>query len=229
MTTEEHALLCAILAEPAEDTPRLVYADWLQENGDGPCPRCAGRGPEPGRVYSHHTHSFDEACSNCRGTGTVPYGRAERAEFIRVQCSAPYGPPLKVWRCECGCGRLACDAGDDPVPPQWIKEELGRCPLCPKGRKDFVEFRRGFVDSVTCTAADWERHGAAIRATQPVTRVVLTTTPPLNDWGPLSLWDEEFPGRQEMEFRHARWPGITFRLEATDAPPGEGPDEGRFG
>lgn len=26
-------LLAAILAEPAEDTPRLVYADWLDENG----------------------------------------------------------------------------------------------------------------------------------------------------------------------------------------------------
>lgn len=28
------ALLRAILEYPAEDTPRLVYADWLQENGD---------------------------------------------------------------------------------------------------------------------------------------------------------------------------------------------------
>jgi uncharacterized protein (TIGR02996 family) len=28
------ALLAAILAHPDEDTPRLVYADWLQEHGD---------------------------------------------------------------------------------------------------------------------------------------------------------------------------------------------------
>jgi uncharacterized protein (TIGR02996 family) len=33
MTTEE-ALLAAILAHPDEDTPRLAYADWLDENGD---------------------------------------------------------------------------------------------------------------------------------------------------------------------------------------------------
>ncbi|MBP3953971.1 TIGR02996 domain-containing protein [Gemmata sp. G18] len=32
---EQAALLAAIVAEPDEDTPRLVYADWLQENGDG--------------------------------------------------------------------------------------------------------------------------------------------------------------------------------------------------
>jgi uncharacterized protein (TIGR02996 family) len=32
---DRDALLAAILAEPDEDTPRLVYADWLDENGQG--------------------------------------------------------------------------------------------------------------------------------------------------------------------------------------------------
>jgi uncharacterized protein (TIGR02996 family) len=31
--TDQEALLAAILAEPDEDTPRLAYADWLDENG----------------------------------------------------------------------------------------------------------------------------------------------------------------------------------------------------
>jgi uncharacterized protein (TIGR02996 family) len=31
---EQAALLAAVVAEPDDDTPRLVYADWLQENGD---------------------------------------------------------------------------------------------------------------------------------------------------------------------------------------------------
>jgi uncharacterized protein (TIGR02996 family) len=31
--TDEAALLAAILAHPDEDTPRLVYADWLDEHG----------------------------------------------------------------------------------------------------------------------------------------------------------------------------------------------------
>ncbi|QJX00112.1 TIGR02996 domain-containing protein [Frigoriglobus tundricola] len=31
--SDEAALLCAIHAEPDEDTPRLVYADWLDEHG----------------------------------------------------------------------------------------------------------------------------------------------------------------------------------------------------
>src|SRR5688500_9046788 len=31
---ENSALRAAIIAHPDEDTPRLMYADWLQENGD---------------------------------------------------------------------------------------------------------------------------------------------------------------------------------------------------
>jgi uncharacterized protein (TIGR02996 family) len=33
MSQEEH-FLQAILAAPDDDTPRLVYADWLDERGD---------------------------------------------------------------------------------------------------------------------------------------------------------------------------------------------------
>ena len=34
MTDEREALVAAIAAEPDEDTPRLVFADWLEENGE---------------------------------------------------------------------------------------------------------------------------------------------------------------------------------------------------
>lgn len=30
----DHALLAAILADPDDDAPRLIYADWLEERGD---------------------------------------------------------------------------------------------------------------------------------------------------------------------------------------------------
>src|SRR5256885_1719791 len=33
-TDEQRALWSAILANPLDDAPRLVYADWLQERGD---------------------------------------------------------------------------------------------------------------------------------------------------------------------------------------------------
>ena len=34
MSDTRDALMRAILADPACDTPRLVYADWLEENGE---------------------------------------------------------------------------------------------------------------------------------------------------------------------------------------------------
>src|SRR5437764_12652126 len=33
---ENPALFAAIIANPGEDTPRLAYADWLDENGEEP-------------------------------------------------------------------------------------------------------------------------------------------------------------------------------------------------
>lgn len=35
MMTTVHPLFSAILANPADDGVRLVYADWLEENGEG--------------------------------------------------------------------------------------------------------------------------------------------------------------------------------------------------
>src|SRR5262245_37928232 len=41
MPPEERALLAAIIADPDDDTVRLAYADWLDENADSlPKPRC---------------------------------------------------------------------------------------------------------------------------------------------------------------------------------------------
>jgi len=34
MSEQQQALLAAILEEPSEDAPRLIYADWLDEHGD---------------------------------------------------------------------------------------------------------------------------------------------------------------------------------------------------
>lgn len=33
--TDREAFLAAILSDPQDDTPRLIYADWLEENGEG--------------------------------------------------------------------------------------------------------------------------------------------------------------------------------------------------
>lgn len=95
MTTTDHdAFLPDILADPFDDTPRLVFADWLDENaGDVACPRCEGgeywgkRGyPRPEVVTLKPPLQPKDICIRCHGEDTVSDGRRERAEFIRVQC-----------------------------------------------------------------------------------------------------------------------------------------------
>lgn len=104
------ALLRAIEAQPEEDTPRLLFADWLDENGrvrrvecpeckrkPAKCPKCKGKGRI--NVYkgvatykrmmscrSCNGTGKGVSCSHCSGTGYVEHNPdADRAELIRVQ------------------------------------------------------------------------------------------------------------------------------------------------
>ena len=62
METEETHFLRAIRAEPNEDFPRLVYADWLEENGQAEraefiriqCAIAAGTDDDPKRLALTH-------------------------------------------------------------------------------------------------------------------------------------------------------------------------------
>lgn len=76
-TTEEAALLAAVAADPPDDTVRLAYADWLQEQPAVrmQCGWCSGKG---------HGNGF---CA-CWGTGSIiDNSHSDRAEFIRLQAA----------------------------------------------------------------------------------------------------------------------------------------------
>lgn len=99
--TAEAALLHAIRLHPAEDTPRLIYADWLDENAEpgNSCGRCRGRGETVAHWQStSDTWGSVDRCCDCDGTGRVSDGRRERAEFIRIQIR------IAGLRAACGCG-----------------------------------------------------------------------------------------------------------------------------
>jgi uncharacterized protein (TIGR02996 family) len=194
--TDERALLRAVLAAPADDLPRLVLADWLEE-----------------------------------------HGQPERAEFVRVQCEVER---LRV--SDCG---LSVEASHERFEALRRRErkllpvvrerfmtalvgETGVRLPSPEGTAvvlmcEAAEFRRGFVEAVSCPLAafvgeecgrcggsgvaegadrpfEYEGHGtwpgpcpgpckgdrnyrvggcaAALAASQPVTRVALTDREP---------------------------------------------------
>jgi uncharacterized protein (TIGR02996 family) len=93
MTADGTALLAAVLAAPADDAPRLVYADWLEENATadhvGPCPECGGKPRHKLVTRNGEEYRYEQIVCKCawRRFAVPGNGFAERAEFIRVQCA----------------------------------------------------------------------------------------------------------------------------------------------
>jgi uncharacterized protein (TIGR02996 family) len=157
MTPTESGLLRAVLADPADDTVRLVYADWLEENG-----------------------------------------QPERAEFIRVQLELMKRKGGGRWNRagpggweDCTCGTCSLRRRERELASSAVMWDADRAnhAAVPIQWPAPIQFRRGFVESITCTAADWLRHADAIQTCQPVTGVRLTTG---IDWfsldAPTGLW-----------------------------------------
>lgn len=89
---DEPALLAAIRANPEDDTVRLVYADWLDENAPlVMCKACDGYGGYKGYSIEHQRRINRPECPRCRSVGYIPHEMSDRAEFIRVQCSLAGG------------------------------------------------------------------------------------------------------------------------------------------
>jgi uncharacterized protein (TIGR02996 family) len=81
-TTDRELLLRAILDNPDEDTPRLMYADWLEEqHRPAVCHKCGGDGRH--RMLGG-TVVVPTRCTACDGTGTAD--GCDLAELIRLQC-----------------------------------------------------------------------------------------------------------------------------------------------
>lgn len=101
----EKALRRAVIANPDDDTARLVFADCIQENAEMiRCKRCYGTGKrDPAEHYTtvvRYKPKPGSRCRACGGSGVLPDGREQYAEFIRSQVDAAKGvklESLKLW------------------------------------------------------------------------------------------------------------------------------------
>jgi uncharacterized protein (TIGR02996 family) len=142
------AFLAAIIAEPDEDTPRLVAADFLEENGD------------PERA------AFIRAQVGLAVLEASGLGKSLEADELRKKERAFLGrfsvyPHL--W------AMTDCPELVSVVSPR-TSSRLG---VQVEGIER-LGWRRGFVESVRCPAAEWLRHGGAVRARNPVQWASLT-------------------------------------------------------
>ncbi len=131
--------LADICANPADDVPRLIYADWLAEYGDEHADRIHAEmiRLQIELITARHWHAWgdDEAIEKA-GCKTCDLCRREALLIPRMRA------PHSVYR----------------VCSGW-------------------SYRRGFVESITLSAADWLTHADALLDAAPISRVALTTRP----------------------------------------------------
>lgn len=161
------ALLAAVLREPDEDTPRLVFADWLDEHDEparaefirvqceiarmGTPPKCQ---TPSGTIITSCDDCGDELCP------AYPWHKA-RNELRRRERELLEANRVE-WLKDAPC---KMDAWSLDVPMQAYVYGMR------------VAYRRGFVTELITSAADWLQHADAILAAQPVREVTLTTMP----------------------------------------------------
>lgn len=148
------------------------------------------------------------------------HGDSEWAEFIRVQCRLAVlerEEPLNWETFEADCAawpaaehaalrrreRALLGVALGSLPPWWPRQPGGRPGWAP-------EFRRGFVEGITCSWEDWLRHHEAIRAATPLRKVTLTPPP-----GVATGVARDESGFVGLRFAD-RFPGIEF--ETPQAP-----------
>jgi len=204
--SDREALLAAIKAHPDADTPRLMFADWLEEHGEGE------RAAFIRLQIEHAQRDFPlEGCEDL-------LRRAQQLLRSTVCGSVPVEIGSEVYTHTIG---IENDESSTDCIFQVFK---------PGSARDHY-FIRGFVDRVVCPAADWLAHADAILAEHPVRRVRLTTVPvvvPVGDT--LELLDPgtdaaAFWGGQggpavpsayacelALKVLRERWPGIEFEL-----------------
>jgi len=150
------AFIAAIIANPDEDTPRLVAADFLEENGE-----------------TDRAAFIRIQCAIARLEASGLQKSLEMDELRKKERA--YLGPLSVsrllWAAE-ACPELV------RMPPQGrTSSPLDRLHVDGAER---LTWRRGFVEAVSCPTAEWIRHGVAVRKRQPVVSVTLI------DFGELS-------------------------------------------
>lgn len=195
--TDRESLLRSILESPQDDTPRLIYADWLEENGEAERAEFVRVQVELARLERNEIHFADcDACALAPDTDQ----RARHAH------DCPHAMSRRRYR-EIGTSldltnEFARQIGFD------FGERSGEAAAAAGWRWERV---RGFIASLACSWSDWLAHEAAILREHPVERVRLTDLRPVRFTNSFAWFHENVPpGRsshqREEEYRAATLP-----------------------
>jgi uncharacterized protein (TIGR02996 family) len=158
-----------IRAHPADDAPRLIYADWLQDHGEE-------ERAEFIRVQCELA-AIDHA--NRGPLGPVPRSSPWRQNEPRTRQLERREGEL-----------LLANEHWDSLPFPSFAENFHDGTIHPHSRM----FSRGFVGAVVCPWEIWESHGPALVARHPIERVTLAGMRPR-----VSKFHDDIPHAREIE------------------------------
>lgn len=157
--THRASFIRSIVERPDDVQTRLIYADWLEGYGD----------------------EADQ----------------QRAEFVRVQCELSRMGPRpggfgNVWQAA-GRWQQKRDMMKAREKELWFKDEarpqlprfvpevmMGYTETDVPHKRSYCHCRRGMIERIECTQADWIAHGPAIVLSNPIRQVRLTDREPLH-------------------------------------------------
>jgi uncharacterized protein (TIGR02996 family) len=182
--------LRAVLAHPDDDGPRLVAADWWDEQGAAERAEFVrvqvALAANPGLEHcTEASANWCPACGNCR----CPEPEESKCdEACPLHCpDSPHGEYEALRRRERELRTYDNVISWLPVVEPWGTFLSATCAShlgpgdahCCNGPSPIAkaEFRRGFVEELTAVAADFLAHADALTAACPLRRVRLTTRP----------------------------------------------------
>ena len=217
MTDDHDALLAAILANREEDTPRLVYADWLEENGKAEWGEFIRTQIEIAKTP--HTHAAPQDDRKSRGCRRCKLRRMEK--LLWEKCGTAMSVPFFL----VATGRKEMD--------RWaFLTTLGKSNIgAAQGNSCDFRFSRGFVSHLRCCWSDWRTNHVSILKSNPIETIELEDSPPgipvrrgdgtytaFIDW---KMFDRpELPGGFTASTPHDAvigwlktiWPSLTFQI-----------------
>lgn len=217
-------LKLAVDAHPLDAGRRGAYADSLDDAG------------EPAAAALQRVLAWPD--DDGRRLEYADAVGGDRGEFVRAQIASATYTDCPVRLADLKGGRpipLRCGACEYCVNRRRSEELSHRFPILPPVVPAYgfcldpspldgampdtggvcVAVRRGFVERVTCPAADWLAHGDAILAAHPVTAVTLTDATafgPRGEFGGIGEWggSEFFFATEDgiRDYLAARWPRV---------------------
>lgn len=176
--------LADICAHPEDDVPRLILADWLEDNGEELRAKFIRL-----QIEAHRLSKLsDDDVAHINVPGVICECR--RCDLIRkTGAMLNHGLPNPGWL--------------------WAGRQLNEAKLFARVR---LHYHRGFVAGVACHIDDWLTYGAAIVISQPVTIAELTSQHPVYTYTngvSRYTWSAGYDGMSRLA-KHDRLPSEWF-------------------